>query len=704
MFMMYSPTHARTLDGFVDGSMDIYIDLNGGPDACTTGFIIGSTHLMFKDGQEGLHIEGNIYKDRDQTWYLRGFNGAGGIDGKLIKLELESGKPTFCARVRFGYPIPKKERQRLRGSFRLDNTSWPRLRFTINGDNVRIESFQACCSFDHTFIEELPWGKGKACPKGTRSAGKASGKFQCAPKTEASRYDPSTQTSLRACCYGEGQCDVTDEEECEDEMGGTFLEDVYFCLPKDPCQQIEPKRVKGACYLSCPNPRGKECIMTTQQTCKAIKGINFESDGQCPPFAYCPKETLGCCLPDEKICREVAATVEGKEECGMRDGYLLKLGDHCSDDFEACCTGPCIAGEEKKCNIWTKSFCDSVDGTFLGFGKKCPPKKSKKRACCDPINGKCDLKTKETCTGTLIFMKDRLTCRPNPCKKPDPPKGGCCDSNDGECKEVAENSCLEPNRFFPDGCPEECPLDQGACYLDCPNPMGKDCIMTTQQKCNSIKGINFESDGQCPPQTDCPEEIGCCVPGEGCYNGTLEDCKTLQGELLPPGQLCKGVDDPYCKDVIGACHIPCPVTTSIKICKMMTRTDCESIPGSEFLTDHKLCPPTICPETACNSCEGAVGSWTFSEKNMELTLEDNCTSRMEVDYIRQNGVWKCEPGDSTVNVLHPELNEISTFILVWEGNTPKLCYFGNNKELICGIRNPRVAVTHKETIQGQSKP
>jgi len=167
-----------------------------------------------------------------------------------------------------------------------------------------------------------------------------------------------------------------------------------------------------------------------------------------------------------------------------------------------------------------KATCEQdLQNRYLGNGSRCPEPESEKGACC--ADGQCGVETLEACNARkATFLADVKTCDPNPCPQPPPPKGGCCDIY-GSCQESsAEADCLAVagSRFFYGGCPETCPVVEGACFMPCPTKTValEDCLMMSLRECMSISKSRFRLNEQCPDTK--------CV---SCYS-----CKEVFGEWI----------------------------------------------------------------------------------------------------------------------------------------------------------------------------
>jgi hypothetical protein len=471
----------------------IYAGLSSNPDTCANGLPVGSYWVKFDTSNYVHKVGRDDILSRSSLWEYRDWN-------RWWASQLTDETTFYCGII---FPnltgtedptptISDEEMKLLRGTLTL---KMPALKFTILGAYVKVEPMHVCCSPEGEFVRQLLWGE--ECPEPTKSAGKTSDRYQCRPSDQTLVPEGTSYDNVRACCFNNGYCYPGTQEWCR-KAKGTFMEDEKTCKP-NPCSTPDSQ---GACHLTCPNDSEKECITTTEQECAAFDG-RYELGGECPREADCPGETRGCCrtLP-KKECIPMPP-----DECGMQNGVPLRKTGSC--DFEADCqnlTGACMVGNECK-GPHTKAECkQGLKGEYLGNGSTC---ESLKRACCDSESGECALKTKEECTGDKTFLEEVTSCEPNRCQKP---KGGCCDSL-SECNETAEDECT--GTFFPDGCPAECPIVVGACYVPCPSSPFEICENTTGKNCKSFENSDFVPGQKCPedPGKDCV----CCSEAFGMW-------------------------------------------------------------------------------------------------------------------------------------------------------------------------------------------
>lgn len=361
-----------------------------------------------------------------------------------------------------------------------------------------------------------------------------------------------------------------------------------------------------------------------------------------------------------------------------------------------------------------------ADGTLLETGSclECPfcPEKpcyidDTPRACCLP--GKCDDLTAEACSlaggvplakGSTCKGKRAVDCRPFL------DLGGCCGAG-GVCSLVAKSDCPVSSRFFPGGCPSQCPLEPaeeadatGACLLS-----DGDCEITTEKACTASPG-RFEGrylgDG-----STCTEERVCCDSTGGCDLVAKEGCK---GRSLPSsvscepdnpcsslglGGCCDGVGpcraatEAECQDPliflpegcakgcpkIGACRdVPCPRSQQT-ICGEATEADCTAVRGRfeegascELIAGAGYCPP----ETPCDALAGT--SWSNSCGDViTFALERDLQGWPVRGSVRRTGSrevtgqWLCAAGDE------PRFVDIS-----WSGEASELRAFQIREQMI----------------------
>jgi len=418
-------------------------------------------------------------------------------------------------------PVSPADIPKLRG---VITTDWPaQLKLTIRGSRVKIEPLEACFSDKGECVEQVLWHRPSLCPRGTKPGGKGSFCKDAVQKEEdipenSTNKDPENTTG---CCLPGGKCrNLTPENcgmmcgvplerrcsgndfsDCANHTGACMVEEKCEPRPETECSCETwmpgkylgdgskcpvPEPQKGAC---CAN--GK-CEITIKAKCEGT----FKADFNTCKWDPCNLKT-GCCLPGGKCknmlpssCESLdgepldrACSKDDKRDCEKKTGACCVNGD-CSIVFEEACKGVFIEGMEK---------CEP---------NPCPPVEGK-RVCC--IAGECDLLTKKECLeiDSAVFMPQEKTCDPNLCLQV---KGGCC-YPDGNCEdEVALGDCLiegKNNRFLSNGCSEECRSLLGACYIPCPNSLGKPCKMLMRSECKSFMDGRFEPDEKCP-DISCP--------------------------------------------------------------------------------------------------------------------------------------------------------------------------------------------------------
>ena len=227
----------------------------------------------------------------------------------------------------------------------------------------------------------------------------------------------------------------------------------------------------------------------------------------------------------------------------------------------------------------------------------------------------------------------------------------------------------------------ECPPSESekraCCIVD-------NCELMTREACKKINGARFMDDQKtCEPGICMKVKGGCCYPTGDCKdNVTLGDCLiNKKGNKFFPGGCSED-----CKAVLGACFMACP-NESGRECEMLTQRECESRANSHFEHDKK-CTQNFCPNFDCSQCFEAYGTWFYPDNNTQLTLNPDCTSRMN-GLITTNsammGNWSCNSSDRIISFIWPDLST-AALTMVGKGGTLKLCYPDGDK-VICAERN-----------------
>jgi len=656
MFVMPEVSYSmpKLSHGLSNGYLYLYLDKEGGPDACTSGIELGDYVLWMENERLifGLRWMGPPDGPWDPwfSWnYGQPVNPSQFMDPKST-LCARYGK-LYCYRDRIvekdlpwasqavGPCTPEEI-----ATFSLKDdvgTAYFNVRITINGDNIKVEPIEACCSSEGKCKKEVLWQRPTLCPEGTVPLGKGTQCFKCetelVPDTGIQDSPPDReQENIMGCCLPGGicrnlssiscnwrdgtpltrLCNGESDPDCTQLTGACMVgEKCIESQPKTSCKKLfDKKSWQRGVFLGlgshCPPPETEmgaccvynNCSLMSKGDCMAIDDAIFMADVTTCDRNPCTALRFGCCLP-EGICDNIPP-----EQCNML--YGTPLPRSCIGDDDVACdrlTGACMVGE--KCEpSQTEVSCESgLGGEFLGIGRKCLSPEPEKSACC--VDGVCTLETEEACDGQ--FMPELKSCEPDPCKKPDPSTGGCCDSSGICINGVLEANCPEEEgkTFFPGGCPEKCPA--GACYMPCPTSSDKeDCIMTSENKCASISNSRFGLNEKCIDT--------------GCLN--------------------------------------------------------------------------------CSRCQIAVGKWVLNlpDEHATLTLNKDCTSQMLIrkqsdentsglpitspKQTTIDGLWGCS--DQMIKISWEEGAE-STLIMGWEDGDLKLCY-PDGEKTVCANRDRNV--------------
>ena len=490
--------------GLSNGYLDLYLDKEGGPDACSSGVLVGDWVLWMENQQLVFGLRWMGPKDGPwDPWFSWTYKLEPGIWNGSHFMDPKS---TLCARYRklhcYRDRIVEKDKPWAAqavglctpeeiATFSLTDhvgTHAFNVRITINGPNIKVEPLEACCSPEGKCKTEVLWQRPTLCPEGTISLGKGTNCFQCktelVPDIVASDNLPNReQEDIKGCCLPEGICRNLSSISCiwrdgtpltrhcngESDPGCTQL--TGACIVGEKCIEsqtetsckklFDKKNWQRGEFLGtgshCPPPETEmgtccvynSCSLKTEEDCMAIDDAIFMADvTTCDPNP-CTVLKFGCCL-SEGICRDIPP-----QECNML--YGTPFPRPCIGDDDVACdrlTGACMVNEECKPSQTEVSCRLGLNGKFLGIGSKCP--------------------------------------------QPEPPKGGCCDSHGTCINNVLEANCpeTEGKTFFPGGCPETCPT--GACYYPCPTSKDKkECIMVSEKKCASISNSRFELNKKC---------------------------------------------------------------------------------------------------------------------------------------------------------------------------------------------------------------
>jgi len=168
--------------GVNQGFLELYIDEDGGPDACASGTRVGDWVLNSENGQLVFGLRWMGPKDGPwDPWFSWDYDLRSGIwAGSAFK----DPKSTLCGRFRnlrcyrdrlieevtpwvtqaVGQCTPEDI---ARFSLKDDVATHAfNVRITINGANIKIEPLEACCSPDGKCKKEVLWKRSTLCPEG----------------------------------------------------------------------------------------------------------------------------------------------------------------------------------------------------------------------------------------------------------------------------------------------------------------------------------------------------------------------------------------------------------------------------------------------------------------------------------------------------------------------------------------------------------
>lgn len=507
--------------------------------------------------------------------------------------------------------------------------------------------------------------------------------------------DPCGAIPTGACCYVDTQgiatCQIMSAMDCQNLMGQYLGNNVPCPPPGAPCGTTPDT---GACCYTIPGVPGSLCIVTTAADCQAIyNGQYLGNNVPCPPVGTpCDAPTGACCYIDATGVWTCAPLTQS--DCvNVYHGTYYGNGSNCANivcdppQTGACCyTIPGTPGVQ--CVITTQIDCLAVyNGTYLGNGSSCfsatgQPVCDVKGACCyrDAVSPSwtCVEVSPQVCA-TLpnsTYWGNGTTCAtlPAPGCNPPPPTGACCYQIAGtiifQCIITTQQDCLtnyfNPQWFGanttcnPNPCPP-LPVDGACCYIDPLTFPVKQCIITTQQDCetNYMGGIWLGANTTCtpdpcnppPPRGACcwqdlpnptvfctittqqlcltqypngvwqganttcnpnpcpptPDTGACCYEdptGVGCVITTQQDCLTNYplSQWLGPNTSC--VPNPCIPT--GACCYQIPGTT-IWQCNIMTQAQCAAQFNGTYQGPNTTCNPNPCPKTGACCYMSATG-------------------------------------------------------------------------------------------------
>jgi len=566
--------------------------------------------------------------------------GTASIDFRLDNVDYSNG-PAFCA-------------GRVRGSWGFTNTNPPAagqthqilgLVFFPTGAVSMRMCFEvpggACCLGDTTCVDDVTsnacvevmngeflglfslcaldsdqcTGFGACCPDGQNPVCFMASGQECigantykGDGTACGGIDPCDET-LGACCRYDGNCDETNEYDCEiDPRNGTpgiYQGDGVTCTPPgggDRCEAL------GACCNVddldiCSDVPEDECILDA-----CVNALNTNGPIECP-LGYVEDINNEHCPQPGDQCYKVLRTYSLGEPCAH---------GACKGPVGACCLlGECFetnkldcenAGGEptemgadgwQACAVLPPDFCES-DSNGFNHG-----------ACCLP-NGNCDVLTAAECVGTNgSFQGVGISCSAFICSE-----GACCyldTQGEPACVESMPLQCASPTglngTFMGTGstCPSGCLLE-GACCL----PDGS-CTFISAESCAAAGG-QYQGDNVACEEAACPIPGSCCV-NLGvflCFEETDQQCAARPQAtkfFTPFGSCANGCGNGACCDIGGSCSVT-------------SGPECTTVEASIF-TPGGSCTPDICPvRGACCTSNGC-----------EIATQDACTNSL-------NGVYR----------------------------------------------------------------
>ncbi|MBC8202188.1 MAG: hypothetical protein H8E86_09090, partial [Planctomycetes bacterium] len=437
--------------------------------------------------------------------------------------------------------------------------------FCVNG-----VSAGACASLEGVhFIDEVCESLGLQCP--------VSGEFlgaccitdsQCtmvesegacddlAGKYAGDGTNCAENTCAGGCCLESGSCINTDQDHCEIDLGGQYIEEscsvtpcrLACCLSSGSCVDVE--MLATCTYLGGdPRPFGSSCAADPcgGACCLDQIGCEYVSAPSCDEMfgaflgegVPCEDTTCiegSCCLPSGSCLESTAVTCSDL-------GGTFRAGFLCDEDpcLGACClwAGGCEMLSIDTCEgLWDPDedglwSTDDAPGYFNGFGTFC-----QEGIYCVP-NGSCCLPS-STCVDIMSIGIDEESsdffyycetvlggsfkpgelCAERECDSACClPEGGCVDTSVLECERRG-------GLFKPDVLCSNDPCEEGACCFDsgsC-NNIAKELCEGSEEE--GIRGLGTWSGGDFEPYRNC-EEPG--IPGVSCteyflVTNDLEDC------------------------------------------------------------------------------------------------------------------------------------------------------------------------------------
>ena len=350
-------------------------------------------------------------------------------------------------------------------------------------------------------------------------------------------------TCLGGCCLDSGSCIQTDEDNCVDNLGGSYLTSACSSTP---------------CALACCLDSGSCIDVQMKATCEYLGGTAMDFGSRCaadPCGGACCLEPIGCEFVSAPSCVEMGGSFQGaaipcEEQSCASGSCCLESGSCLETDFEVCVN---LAGEFKggewcednpclgACCLWAGGCemlsidtCESLwdpnedgrwsvgdePGYFNGFGEQCDD-----ITLCNPT-GSCCMPS-GTCVDIISIASDEESsdffyycesviggsfepgelCADRECDRACClPEGGCADTSEMECERRG-------GLFNPDEMCDSDPCEEGACCFD-----SGSCNNIVQELCEGdeeegIQGLGTWSGGSAIPFRRCDEQG---IPGVDC--------------------------------------------------------------------------------------------------------------------------------------------------------------------------------------------
>lgn len=290
-------------NGYVDYAL--FLDTDGGADACSSGEHIGYLVVWFND--DTPEPEANQYIELDFPSSWRDFSSSWRIDARpsLWRLAKQEGS-TLCADPgRWSEGLTLADFAGLRGSVDIYGVG---LRLVFSGPRVTIQWLQACCDRANpknlNACSVVQWrGDSDLCLTDKIALGKGSYCDECAVSDGVIELADDTldvrgcYLPLKKCCEDilSVQCDLLGGKPfdnpgalCESEnyaACGDDVEQTESPSPKseteDPPPEKEPnwqpirEFVVGKCSIDCPNSHQALCVNATREECALESGATF---------------------------------------------------------------------------------------------------------------------------------------------------------------------------------------------------------------------------------------------------------------------------------------------------------------------------------------------------------------------------------------------------------------------------------------------